>query len=137
HLKPWEDDSLGIIPVTKVEQIKILFNAYDFREVANYVFSVDGRGNKKVVVRGIRGITDGTYFIADYDGPHKDKLCTVITGSGDNAKCLEPAASVAPTICVGYSAYNSCFAFDSSTKTWSINGESIAQGIAWFEGSLA
>lgn len=136
HLKPWEDDSLGIIPVTKVEQTKILFNAYDFREVANYVFSVDSSGNKKVNVRGIQGVTDGTYFLADYDGPHKDKLCTAITGSGNNAKCLEPAASVAKTICVGYSAYNSCFAFDSSTKTWSINGESIAQGIAWFEGNL-
>lgn len=128
---------VDVSAVAKVEVAKETFNANDVRHLANYVFFVNAAGSKKVVVRHVAGIQDGEYFLADYDsGPYKDRLCTKVTGSGSSVRCADPLPAQSITLCKGYSEYNSCFAFNSKTQTWSINGTSAAPGIAWFQGNL-
>lgn len=128
---------VDVSAVAKVEVAKETFNANDVRHLANYVFFVNAAGSKKVVVRHVAGIQDGEYFLADYDsGPYKDRLCTEVTGSGSSVRCADPLPAQSITLCKGYSEYNSCFAFNSKTQTWSINGTSAAPGIAWFQGNL-
>lgn len=125
---------VGVVP--KVELAKATFNANTVRAQANYVFFVDSNNSKKVTVRGVSGIVDGEYFLADYAGPYRDRLCTRITGVGANARCADGTAERSITVCKGYSTSNNCFAYNTSSRTWSINGVSAAQGVAWFEGNL-
>lgn len=128
---------VDVSAVAKVEVAKETFNANDVRHLANYVFFVNAAGSKKVVVRHVAGIQDDEYFLADYDsGPYKDRLCTKVTGSGSSVRCADPLPAQSITLCKGYSEYDSCFAFNSKTQTWSINGTSAAPGIAWFQGNL-
>lgn len=128
---------VDIPAVAKVEQASETFNANGVRHLANYVFFVNAAGAKKVVVRNVAGIQNGEYFLADYDnGPYKDRLCTKVTGTGTSTRCADPQPEKTITVCKGYSDYNSCFAYNVSTKTWSINGVSAAQGVSWFQGNL-
>lgn len=47
-----------------------IVNALDFEAMANYVFYVDGSGNRKVDVKNVsgNGISDGTYALTDVGG---------------------------------------------------------------------
>lgn len=126
---------VGVVP--KVELLKATFNANTVRAQANYVFFVDSNSSKKVTVRGVSGIADGEYFLADYaSGPYKDRLCTRVTGVGANARCADGTPERSITVCKGYSTSNNCFAYNTNSRTWSVNGVSAAQGVAWFEGNL-
>lgn len=123
--------------VAKVELNQEVFNANDASSLANYLFFVNAAGAKKVLVRNVAGIDNGEYFLADYDsGPYKDRLCTKVTGTGTSTRCVDPQPEKSVTVCKGYSDYNSCFDYKASTKTWSINGVSAAQGVSWFQGNL-
>jgi hypothetical protein len=116
-------------------------DVYLLKDAANYVFEIDTNGKRKVTVRNVSGITDGTYFLGDYayqwDVPslargNKDYLCTAINSSGI---CTAPATPYR-TLCQGQSEYNGCFSYNASSQTWTISGQSMAPGIAWFSGSL-
>lgn len=135
-----------ISPVSPVTLETTNFNAYDIEAAAHYAFKIDSYGYKVVTVRAVNGITDGTYFIGDYDNNaetgwsrgYKDFLCSELAaGSTPQApRCRPPVADPPGTICTGYSTYNNCLSYDASTRTWTIEGISMAPGIAWFEGSL-
>lgn len=116
-------------------------DVYVLKDAANYVFEIDSSGKRKVTVRNVSGITDGSYFLGDYDQRwdvpslargNKDYLCTAVNSSG---VCTLPATPYR-TLCQGYSNSNGCFAYSSSTRTWTISGQSMAPGSAWFSGSL-
>ena len=124
-----------IAPVSPVNLNQSTFNAYDVEAAAHYVFKIDAAGYKIVTVRNIHGVTDGTYFIADYPGPYKDYLCTELAaGSSPTAPKCKTQPSVTP--CKGFSAYNNCMAYDAATRKWTLSGTSFAPGIVWFEGNL-
>lgn len=129
--------ALNIAAVPKVELAQETFNANDVRALANYVFFTDTAGAKKVTVRHVNGVKDGEYYLADYaSGAYKDRLCSQITGSGLNVRCADPYPEKSITVCKGYSTSNNCFSYDAKSQTWSINGVSAAQGVAWFQGNL-
>ena len=112
------------------------FKADDVKPVANYVFTIDSAGFKKVKVQSVDGMADGEYFLGDYDGGgYKDYLCKTVTGTVSAPKCATPVRAESKTICKGQSEYNNCFTYSASTG-WKIDGKSMAPGIAWFQGDL-
>ena len=121
--------------VSKVKIDTDTFNAYDIEADANFAFKMEN-GYRKVTVRNVEGIADGTYFLGNYPGGgYKDYLCTEVTGSKDAPDCTSPARTETKTICKGYSDYNGCFSYNASTG-WTVVGTSMAPGVAWFEGNL-
>ncbi|GGP20480.1 hypothetical protein [Silvimonas iriomotensis] len=126
------------VPVNPVSLTSQQIDANQLQSVANYIFDVDSSGYRKVTVANVNGITNGTYYLGNYDSTHVDYLCTALA-SGSTASsptCGTPAVGSAVTICKGYSTSNTCFSYNTSTSMWSINGTSIAQGVAWFHGDL-
>jgi hypothetical protein len=116
-------------------------DVYALKEAANYVFEVDGNKQRKVTVRNVSGITDGTYFLGDYayawNVPslargNKDYLCTAVSSIG---YCTLPVTPYR-TLCQGYSESNGCFGYNPGTQTWTLSGKSMAVGTAWFAGNL-
>jgi len=116
-------------------------DVYALKEAANYVFEVDGNKKRKVTVRNVSGITDGTYFLGDYayawNVPslargNKDYLCKAVSSNGN---CTLPATPYR-TLCQGNSESNGCFQYNPGTQTWTISGISMAVGTAWFAGNL-
>ena len=115
------------VPITPLtfETIQIpKIDAYAYRSAANYQFDRDSSGRTVVTVSQVNGVPDGTYYLAG-NADKQDYLCK---GTGYSA------SSCPAKICVGYSDYNSCF--DYSSGTWSINGKTMAPGVAWFKGNL-
>lgn len=116
-------------------------DVYLLKDTANYVFEIDASGKRKVTVRNISGITDGSYFLGNYAYQwnipslargNKDYLCMEVNSSGT---CTLPVTPYR-TICQGFSEYNGCFGFNPGTQTWTISGQSMAPGTAWFAGNL-
>lgn len=114
------------------------FDANEFRELSNYAFSINEDGFPVVTVKHVQNIPDDQYFLGSYDGPYKDRLCTTLTTSSSpsNPKCATPSKEDSYPICKGYSPNNRCFSYDAGSREWTIKGNSMAQGIAWFEGDL-
>lgn len=128
--------SIPIIEPVVMERPVI--DANTFKDSANYVFYYSG-GQKRVTVRNVEEIDDGDYIIADYPVQwnvpalkenNKDYLCKAVNASG---LCVEPAVPYR-TLCQGWSRSNNCFTY--SGGQWTFNGESMAPGAAWFDGSL-
>lgn len=117
--------AVPIIPLT-FETIQIpRIDAYAYRSAANYQFDRDSNGNTVVTVSQVNGVPDGTYYLTG-NADKQDYLCTGTSYA---------AGSCPAKICVGYSDYNSCFGY--SGGTWSINGKTMAPGVAWFKGNLS
>lgn len=114
------------------------FDANEFREFSNYAFSINEDGFPVVTVKHVQSIPDDQYFLGSYDDPYKDRLCTTLTASSSpsNPKCATPSAENSHPICKGGSSDNRCFSYDAGSSEWKIKGESMAQGIAWFDGNL-
>lgn len=114
------------------------FDAYDVESTAHWAFKIDAAGYRRVTVRGVTGVADGTYYLGDYPTvPKFDALCTALVPGTptDQPVCAAPAAGSAPTICRGFSIWNRCITFNNGHE-WRVDGISIAPGIAWFEGDL-
>lgn len=117
-------------------------DVYALKSSANYVFDIEaGTGYKRVTVKNVADITDGTYYLGNYPyvwnvpelaRGNFDYLCTTVNASG---VCTAPTLPY-KTLCQGYSDSNTCFSYTPATKTWAINGTTMAPGLAWFEGSL-
>lgn len=113
------------------------------KDAANYVFGIEaGTGHRMVTVRNVEGIVNATYYLGDYNyvwnqpalaRGNKDYLCTAVNSSGI---CTAPALPYR-TLCQGFSASNGCFSYTPGTKTWTLNGQSMAPGVAWFDGNLS
>jgi hypothetical protein len=145
--------TVSITPASPVTLSSAQFNAYNLQTAANYAFTINSAANVPingflagyalVTVTNINGITNGTYYLGSYTSTNNntlDYLCTAIsqTTSATNpfsGTCVTPAVASAFRICEGYSAQNSCFSY--SSGTWSINGTTMAPGIAWFQGNLS
>ena len=118
-------------------------DAYALESSANYAFKIEaGTGKQTVTVKGISNIADGIYSLGNYDylwnvpelaRGNFDYLCK--KDHVQNGLCTEPTLPY-KTLCAGFSESNSCFTYNSSTKTWKVNGTTMAPGVAWFEGSL-
>lgn len=109
-----------------------VIDANTFKESANYVFFYEN-GKRRVTVKNVEGIDDGTYFIASYNTNNThDYLCTALSGNF----CSEPTlANKGRTLCMGFGNGNSCFD-QSSAGNWVFNGQTLAPGTAWFDGNL-
>lgn len=120
--------SLVAVPVLTVD-------VYPLESSANFVFKVDSSSRRKVTVKNVNGITDGTYFLGKYANDstrgYKDFLCTAL--AADDTTCSAPTTPW-KTICQGQSTSNECITY--SGGKWTLKGESIAPGVAWFDGSL-
>lgn len=136
------------VPVVDVPVVNPAFtpsasvDVFRLKDTANFVFEIEaGTGYRTVTVRNIDGIVDGRYYLGDYiykwDQPelargNKDYLCTAVNNSGI---CTAPALPYR-TVCQGNSQYNGCFSYNAGTDTWTLSGQSMAPGVAWFDGNL-
>jgi len=130
------------VSISDVKEVKVdlpIFDANAFGEAANYAFDINADGFPVVTVKQVKNIPNGEYFLGSYDGPYKDRLCTSLTSDSSpaNPMCATPTAEASFPLCQGYSEWNRCFSYDPGISTWSINGETMSQGIAWFDGNLA
>jgi len=120
--------AVNIQPVAEIVIPTAVFDAYVYRNSANYALYIDS-GQKRVAVRNVSGIPDGNYHLAantSVSGPKYDRIC-------GNAACT----GTSYPFCKGYSDNNSCFQYNGGNKTWSLNGLSLSPGIVWVEGNLA
>jgi hypothetical protein len=147
------NNTVSITAASPVSITSSQFNAYSLQTAANYAFTINSANNVPingflagyalVTVANIYGITNGTYYLGSYPSTNNntlDYLCTAITQTTStnnpfSATCQTPAAASAFRICEGFSPQNSCFSY--SSGTWTINGTTMAPGIAWFQGNLA
>ncbi|QCO68367.1 DUF342 domain-containing protein [Luteimonas yindakuii] len=109
---------------------RVRVDAYPLREAANYRFEIIN-GRIQVTVAHVQGIPAGTYVLGERmanNTRQPDWLCRPQDMSG--TLCTRPVA----TICQGFSPQNSCFAH--ANGKWTVNGGSMARGIAWFDGNL-
>jgi len=109
-----------------------IVDVYTLKNSANYVFEIEPVTGKKVVtVRNVSTIDNGRYYIGNIgSNGYKDYLCKAVDASGG---CTEPVSPY-KTLCQGYSANNSCFTY--TNGAWSIGGQTMAPGFAFFEGGL-
>lgn len=136
--------TVSISPVQLINFVEVKFDAYSsaIKSQANYLFMIDNNGYKTVSISGINGIQDGIYFIGDYNGgPYKDYLCKSLLPSSSASSPIcdpssSPIASSPGPICKGYSDWNNCITYDSSTKKWTLTGAKLSPGISWFDGDV-
>ena len=131
------------VPISPVEPITVeevpelamappRVDAWPMRPLANYVFEVHPDGKPLVTVSQVSGIPDGSYRLGIRRFGalrYPDYLCRQEDLAADNT-CNRPVA----TICEGFSLFNNCIALKG--RTWTINGNSLARGITWFDGDL-
>lgn len=111
-------------------------DVYALKDSANYVLEYVN-GQRKVTVRNVSGISDGTYYLGDVVRNHNtlpDYLCTSVDSSG---RCPSAEYDTARTICQGFSANNGCISYASNKTTWTFNGQSMAPGVVWVDGNLS
>ncbi|WP_024889298.1 hypothetical protein [Luteimonas huabeiensis] len=120
--------SLAALPEVTIPRTRV--DVYPLKLAANYVFEYVG-GRIQVTVAYVDGIASGTYVLGERYADHNrypDYLCRPEHMSGTT--CTQPVAA----ICQGFSAQNGCFAYDNGK--WTVNGQSMARGVAWFDGDL-
>lgn len=129
--------------VSSVTSSSYVVDANIFKSLANYIFFVDTNGFRKVTVSNVSGIEDGDYFFGTVEiayTNYPDYLCSTLTSAStkDAPRCntQDTPSSKLKTICEGNSKTNGCFSYDAERRKWSLDGKSIAQGIAWFNGDL-
>lgn len=131
------NDTVNITAASPVSLSSAQFNAYDVKVYANYVFTVNTSGYMQVAISNVNGITNGTYYIGNYDSSHLNYYCSTITSGSTTSSvtCATPAVSSSGPLCWGNSAYNSCISY--SSGSWTVGGgKSMPPGIAWFQGNL-
>lgn len=138
-----QDSSLEVsVPKVKVADIDFpapsapTVDVYTLKDSANYVFTYED-GKRKVTVKNVSGVADGTYYLGtvyrDYNY-YPDHLCTSVNSSG---MCADSEWHTARTLCQGYSPQNGCIEAPSAwSNKWSLNGQSLAPGVVWFDRDL-
>ncbi|QPF73519.1 DUF342 domain-containing protein [Roseateles sp. DAIF2] len=117
---------VALTPRTQQTISRPRVDVYEYRAAANYRFERDTDNRTIVTVNQVEGIPDGRYFLAG-QADKQDWLCR----SGANFSASDCVAK----ICAGHSEHNSCLSY--SNGTWSLAGQSMAPGVAWFEGNLS
>ncbi|THT98683.1 DUF342 domain-containing protein [Lampropedia puyangensis] len=152
-LQPLQDAGLSglyfsaywpVVPET-AEAVQSKSN-YPYQSVANYVFEVNPDGYRTVTIQAVsvNGIAvSGTYFLGSYPGtvqnPYAkvfDYLCTQLVAgtSASDPSCAGPVTDSIGTLCRGYSPQNPCITYKNGQ--WTIQGNTLAAGIHWFDGDL-
>lgn len=125
---------IQISPLPEVEiPVNQTVDVYALKSSANYVFEYINN-TIVITVNAVSGIPSGSYVLGnkvDSSGTHPQWLCKISDMVGTT--CSQPVAN----ICQGYSDYNGCFSYNTSSQTWSVSGTSMARGIVWFEGNLS
>ncbi len=123
-----------VVALTPFGMSKPRIDVWTLKNTANYVFEYV-TGKIRVTVKDVASVPDGIYYL----GLHTynsvvlpDALCKDVTAAG---LCVESSASTR-TICQGQSAANSCYSYDSTKSTFTINSKNVAPGAMWFKGSL-
>lgn len=123
------------VQIPEVPKIELPTNqvvdVYTLKPAANYIFEYIS-GQIVITVNAVSGIPAGSYVLGNKqeNGTKPQWLCKVSDMSAST--CTKPVAN----ICQGFSEYNGCFAYDANAKKWTVNGQTMARGIAWFEGNL-
>src|SRR5690606_6360404 len=90
--------TVSVSELTEIDVQVTTFDAYQYENLANYVFRYDsGEGRIKVTVRNVEGIDNGTYYLTTYtpqSTTYHDYLCKEISGN----TCLDDPNS-RKTIC--------------------------------------
>ncbi|TIC79591.1 DUF342 domain-containing protein [Crenobacter intestini] len=118
-----------ITPPTPVTLQRVRVDANDYERLAHYHFSRDTAGKILVRVRSVHGIPDGDYRVGKNANNHENYLCRTVRSDG---RCDSPTVG---RLCQGFSDWNRCLEVDSKGN-WVLNGESLAPGLAWFDGNL-
>lgn len=124
-------EPVSLTPLTSITLQQNFVDANSLKSTANYAFDVDSSGNLIVTVANVNGIDDGTYYL--YEGmigsvARNDYLCTSAAPTNVN-QCIAK-------IGIGFSDQNNLISYDSSTKTWTVSGKTMATGVVWFKGNL-
>jgi hypothetical protein len=124
---------VNITPLNKITVQTPEVNVYPLAADANFAFypptaaqAADGVV-ADVVVNNVNGFTSGqTYYLYNSSSypPNEGVLCTGDTGY--NYDCIN--------IAQGFSSYNTEITY--SDGQWTLNGNSVAPGVLWFDGSL-
>ncbi len=118
-----------ITPLTPITLQKRLVDANDYQSQAHYLFRRLDDGKIQVQIRAIHGIDDGLYLIGKNQNNHENYLCQK---TDSNGRCTTPSVG---RVCRGYSDYNNCLTV-SKAGVWTLAGNSLAPGLAWFDGDL-
>ncbi len=137
--------NFALEPARRVDLQTETFDVNDLKDGANYIFSIDASGHKRVVVRQVRnsGGVALDYEGADLKGYYlltMDWLCTTPTAAIPNAAHGEPDPSVCPIrIGRGSGNGNNTTLISYNNGKWDLSGDkraSLATGVAFFEGNL-
>lgn len=122
--------NIDISPARPVNIRTETFDVNQLRAIANYIFYIDDRGNKRVSVKNIKDIANGDYYLFNNNSypPFKDYVCTSATPN-PSTECLFKIGQ-------GWSDSNTLIDYDTSKKEWQLAGISMAPGVAFFDGNL-
>lgn len=113
-------------------------DVWAIQSAANYIVGFDSAQNRiKVTVNNVHGITSGSeFFVGQYNNyngvSYLDYLCETVNGSG---KCMAPAEPLIP-LCIGESLNNGCIQYNEVSNTFTMNPNTTAPGVMWFDGNL-
>lgn len=112
---------------------RFVVDVWTLKAHANYAFEWDAAvGATKVTIKDVNGIADGEYYIGNYSGPEKSRICTTVDSRGN---CTSPGTPLG-SICLGHSLYNECLLYSTRDSRWTLDGISSAPGIMWFDGDV-
>lgn len=126
--------TIPLEPVTPVSIETEKFDANSLRDYANYIFYIDSAGRKRVTIRNVINASGQAMDIENGFLANMDWVCSIASPVVSN----DPSAATPARIGRGYNNANSTLliGYTSGTKTWKLAGDSLAPGIAFFEGNL-
>jgi len=129
--------SNAIVPMQPLEPYvnsSRVVDVWELKSLANYIVEYDDDDSQiKITVNSVEGYDDGDeLYIGDYSTTQRDYMCSQVDSGGN---CLAPATPKAP-ICLHSSFNNSCIAYNTLSKKFTLNPNETAPGIMWFDGDL-
>ncbi len=126
--QPTPGYAFDLSPALPVHLETEVFDVKTLRSMANYIFTIDGSGNRRVSIKNVKNTETGQVISLE-NGYLKnmDWVCPALA-SDDN--CIR--------IGLGYGNGNNTtlIAYNAANDRWVLNGTSLAPGIAYFEGNV-
>lgn len=121
--------SVSISPALPVNIEPDTFDVNTLKNAANYIFYYEAN-KMRVEVKNVTGIPNGHYYLFKgniNNSPFNDWVC-----SSPTPKASDCVAKIG----AGQSDYNALISYTPNNTTWTLDGTSLAPGIAFFEGNL-
>lgn len=111
---------------------QFVVDVWPLKTQANYIFEWDSTTAKtKVTLNNVAGATNGSvYYVGNGPANKKSHLCE----ASNTVSCTLKVPEVA--VCLGFSPSSECFSYNTTTKTWTIDGTGSAPGVMWFDGNV-